>query len=508
MKTKIRLLIIFIVIQVDVLTCQTTVNLRALGDAPVGYQTCSNTNTLNYGGAIYNGAFWMCGQGCAGAPCTGTNANRSLLKFDMTVFPPNANIISAKLLLYGHPILSHSVSSNSCEIVRVTQPWNEYTVTWSNQPTFDATNHIATLPTPTSSTQDYTIDVTGITQDIIDNPATSDGYMLKLINEVFTNRMYFTTKTNSDTTRVPRLIVTFQCAADTILDVNEDAPIGFQTCTNTHNQNYGFADYLGAFWICGQGCPGQPCFGINGNRSLLRFDLSFVPPGATILDAKLDLFAYSIPGVTGHIGTNNIDILRVTQNWSENTVTWNNQPTTDNFNNVVSLPQSTLPTQDYLNIDVTGIVQDMISNNNDYGFLIKLLNESMTRGVIFGSKDNPNQQLRPKLHVKWTYPCAPLHAKMVNPTLISEAQMMDVPKFELFPNPVSNNLKISLSQTNTPGCRISIINILGQEVYTIQKIDNLILTIDTSSFPNGYYTVKLISPNDQTTIKSIIISNQ
>ena len=105
---------------------------------------------------------------------------------------------------------------------------------------------------------------------------------------------------------------------------------------------------------------------VTGNeftsRSLLQFDLSQIPTGATINSAFLSL--YGCPGSSntqGSTGSNTCYLQRVTSAWDESTVTWNNQPSTANQNQV-TLIQSSSTTQNYLDIDVTVLFQDIINN--------------------------------------------------------------------------------------------------------------------------------------------------
>jgi len=61
------------------------------------------------------------------------------------------------------------------------------------------------------------------------------------------------------------------------------------------------------------------------NRILLRFDLSFVPQGALIDSAHLEMRMTSADGIS----LVEVGVYPVHQPWDESTVTWNNQPTTD-----------------------------------------------------------------------------------------------------------------------------------------------------------------------------------
>lgn len=141
--------------------------------------------------------------------------------------------------------------------------------------------------------------------------------------------------------------------------------------------------------------------GIPGtNRALIAFDLSFIPPQSTILEARLNLyFATYEPTYVGHTGENASYLLRITEPWEENEVTWNNQPSTT-MDDAVILPQSTDPEQDYTDINVTDLVQLMVSDpEHNYGLKLRLITEEYYRCLMFGSGDSENPQRRPKLEI-------------------------------------------------------------------------------------------------------------
>ena len=67
---------------------------------------------------------------------------------------------------------------------------------------------------------------------------------------------------------------------------------------------------------------------------------------------------------------------------------------------MVKLSASTSEMQDYKNIDVTAMIQEMINKpSENYGFMIRLVNENHYRRILFGSSDNANVKKRPKLVV-------------------------------------------------------------------------------------------------------------
>ena len=165
------------------------------------------------------------------------------------------------------------------------------------------------------------------------------------------------------------------------------------------NNNYGDTpDFYAAAWTF-SGVPGVI-------RSIVEFDLASVPANASITSSKLSLYARdNTDGIGQHStlsGPNDCWLERITSAWVESTVTWNTQPSTTTHNRVM-LPASTSPTQNYTDIDVTALVQDMIDNPSEsFGFMIKLSNENYYRKMVFCSSDNTNPDLLPKLELAYS----------------------------------------------------------------------------------------------------------
>ncbi len=256
----------------------------------------------------------------------------------------------------------HTGLNNNGVLQRIIEDWSENTVTWNSQPSTTNQNAVY-LSASISPNQDYTnIDVTSLVKDLINE--NNYGILLKLQEEISTNALIFASTNSEDSSRFPKLEITFDNCI-TVLS-KKDAAIGYHDNYNTDDNNYGTAIQNAAYTISGSNG------GLNVNRALIDFDLTSIPKGSIITSANLNLYAIGQLGIlNGHVGNNNNSVLqRITEDWKEDKVTWNAQPSTTNINQV-SLPASNNSLEDYLNIDVTSLVQDLIDNNN-YGVLLKL----------------------------------------------------------------------------------------------------------------------------------------
>jgi PKD repeat protein len=136
------------------------------------------------------------------------------------------------------------------------------------------------------------------------------------------------------------------------------------------------------------------------HRALIGFNLSFLSPESTILQASLDLYFKSVePNGLEHSGENACYLMKITEPWEEDQVTWNNQPETS-MEDVVVLPQSTYPDQDYTGIDVTALVQAMVSDpEHNHGLLFRLITEEYYRNMTFASGDCDEPAKWPRLEI-------------------------------------------------------------------------------------------------------------
>lgn len=157
--------------------------------------------------------------------------------------------------------------------------------------------------------------------------------------------------------------------------------------TNLGNSN----NIIAAAWTY------QSEFGII--RALFQFDFSDVPDNLPIDSAFLSLYNNPTCGHEGHAGANASTIAKIIDSWQENIVTWNNQPETSDVNQVIIGP-SISNNDDFIDIPITALVEEMISNpeaNN--GFLLKLITEETYRSLTFASSDYIDSLLWPKIEI-------------------------------------------------------------------------------------------------------------
>ncbi len=180
-------------------------------------------------------------------------------------------------------------------------------------------------------------------------------------------------------------------------ECGKDALLGSNVPSGENIRNFGDAEELNALaWTAGGSSSNQ--------RSLLQFDLSFIPAGSSVTSATLSLYFNTTSTNPGHStasGPNNCVLNRVTAPWDEHQVTWVSQPPVTTLHQA-TLPASTSNNQNYPSIDVRDLVQDMVDDpEKNYGMMLQLVTEINYRSLVFATSDHPDVSLRPKLEVTY-----------------------------------------------------------------------------------------------------------
>jgi hypothetical protein len=231
-------------------------------------------------------------------------------------------------------------------------------------------------------------------------------------------------------------------------------------------------------------CQGSPCI----KRALIEFDMSMIPANATFISASMNLYANPNPSMpSANYGTNNSFVIRrITSPWFEDSVTWNNQPSTTTQNELI-IPQSVSPNQNYIDIDVTNLVYDMLNNpQSSYGFMLKLVNEIPYNGRSFASSDYSDSTFWPSI----TY-C------YIIPTGVQE-KGNSKNDFQVYPSLFQNQITVEYTGAQS-SARIEIIDLSGQVKLSMPvKLTAGVktrLVLDESSLhqlrANGMYILRL-----------------
>lgn len=265
--------------------------------------------------------------------------------------------------------------------------------------------------------------------------------------------------------------------AQTIITLQPDAQEGkdAKIWDLNPNTNYGTDIHYSAWAWTWSGSPGAA-------RGLIEFDLSSIPLGATITEAKLSLF-YAISTSQGQAGSNETYLRRIIEPWSENTVTWNTQPATT-AQNQVYLPSSTYQDQDYPDIDVTDLVQDMIDNpGSSHGIMIQLITEVEYRSMKFASSDYSNAAKHPKMEITFTG--------------VGVGPSQAINDVKVYPNPFTDNFSIDINGVLKGNAQLRIMDAVGRVIFDEnQNFSGSVETLNISSLnqnmPTGIYFLEII----------------
>jgi hypothetical protein len=147
------------------------------------------------------------------------------------------------------------------------------------------------------------------------------------------------------------------------------------------------------------------------SRSLLKFmDISQIPTTSTVKQATL--FLYGLDEGSVHLpqgnsyypgspyngfGPNDTYVRRITSDWDESTVTWDTKPS-NTVTGESLIPPSTKQWNNNSSADVSQVVRTFVKNpSKNYGFMLKLNDETIYHSFGFYSSESSNSLRRPKL---------------------------------------------------------------------------------------------------------------
>ena len=158
---------------------------------------------------------------CDGDLCNG----RGFFKIGLEEIPTGSMINSAELYLFANTTTGigfggsePQTGNNDANVYRVIEDWDDATLTWAEQPEITIENTLI-IEESTDPIQDYVLDATAMIQDMVDDPASSFGFTIRLQDESdFYSSLIFASSFHFNEDLHPKLIInyTIQDAIETV----------------------------------------------------------------------------------------------------------------------------------------------------------------------------------------------------------------------------------------------------------------------------------------------------
>ena len=304
--------------------------------------------------------------------------NRAFLKFDLSsILPDGAVITSARLRLYrvGLALQTETTGAPMIQGYAVGDGWGEDTITWDTQPSENAY---------LDSYEDVALwnswDVMSFVQGEFEGDKLAS-FMLRAKDEATqeTSCAIFPSKEYDD--YHPHLEITYVLLQYESISPSDDAHV-----TQRHlDTNYGDKTSLQLR---------RRAEDLKNERIFLKFDLSTLPEGSTILEARLYLYAW----------WGSFDLVAQFRSvkddtWREDTITWNNKPAYGGVLDTVALTREARDTWRYW--DVTSFVKGEFDEDKVTSFCLRAEVESEKAWYRFRSKEYDNVAAHPYLEVTY-----------------------------------------------------------------------------------------------------------
>ena len=248
-------------------------------------------------------------------------------------------------------------------------------------------------------------------------------------------------------------------------------------------------------------------------RSLLRFDLNAIQPGTLIEKAELQLFSDptmtdpSLANGNSQLSGSNACLLQmVTQDWNDESVTWNTQPSTTTTGQV--LIPSSVSTTENIKVDITNYVQQWVNDPaSNFGMLMQLENEAYYRSRNYGSEDHPNTSIHPKLEIILNSETESGQAAK----LASDKQIIQPVEVEsrisLYPNPSNGEFDVVIEEDYSGLYLLKIHDFTGRALkeQALMKEGKVVRAkFDLNLAPEGMYVLSVYRNGMRTSRKIVI----
>ncbi|MCI0472148.1 MAG: DNRLRE domain-containing protein [Ignavibacteria bacterium] len=144
--------------------------------------------------------------------CCSFPTARTVIRFDLSSIPQNAVVEKAVLSVYafenGRQLGTAGAPNNTAKsIYLLTEPWQDNTVTWKNQPAFDSTALAQNTNTKVKTWEEF--DVTSAVRGMVQSKVENFGFMIKFPAETdFLGAVIYSSECSITEYR-PKLMITY-----------------------------------------------------------------------------------------------------------------------------------------------------------------------------------------------------------------------------------------------------------------------------------------------------------
>lgn len=147
---------------------------------------------------------------------------RAFIEFDLSPIPAGASIESATLSLYYYSWFGPSDESETISLHKATSSWDEGTITWALQPSFDAGATTSTVVGNSGAYGWYSWSITSLVNGWKAGSITNYGLVLKDSNETTNTAKVFYSSDNASLQ--PKLVVTYSSGSAPPVSPDDPAP--------------------------------------------------------------------------------------------------------------------------------------------------------------------------------------------------------------------------------------------------------------------------------------------
>ena len=355
-----------------------------------------------------------------------SETQRTLYRFDIenSGISTGALVASAAARIF----ILDSNAGASVNIHRIIADWTEASVNWDNINTSHDFSSVASIPTGSPAGQYVDVNITPLVQGWINGSIANQGIMLK--TTFIDDLAQYTSKEYGNTSQRPELIIKVSdgslsnradvTATGTLangvsrtiisnsvelyqnppatLQLQPDAVEGKDAEIWDQQPNINYGDKPET-WVSSASN--------DKTRTLLGFTMDSIPYGVKILEATLSLHRQSGSGADQPVSAH-----RITNPWSEDSVTWNSRETGTNwdtvgadFDNMAVATTPVGPVNERYEWNIKQLVQGWVDGSYpNYGVALTAAISGMP-GERFNTSNHADPSRRPSLSITYTCEC-------------------------------------------------------------------------------------------------------